>query len=330
MTEGSDYELGTTVDQIAAKEIGKDSPLPSLELATDLLTNTGNCDNGYACVYMTSLSWSSPNTPLPPEGHPRVVFDRLFGAGGTAQDRTANLRRNASILDWVNGEIASLQKDLGASDRQKVGQYLDTVREVERRIQRAESQAKENPLPDLERPLGVPALYADHVKLLFDLQVLALQGDLTRVISFQIARESSTRTYPEIGVPEAHHPISHHGNDPEKLQKLAKINAYHVSLFAYLLEKLKSTPDGDGSLLDHTIYLYGSGMGDPDRHDHMKLPIVVAGGGSKIKGGVHVSYPEPVPLANLHLSLLDKVGVKLEKFADSKGKIDELVQPLAL
>ena len=331
MTEGTDYELATTVDQIAAQHIGKDSQLPSLELATDLLTNTGNCDNGFACVYMTNLSWSSPTTPLPTEGHPRVVFDRLFGGAGSAADRRAELRRNSSILDWVMGDIASLQKELGAGDRRKVGQYLDTVREVERRIQMAEEHAAENPLPDLDRPLGVPASYGDHVKLLFDLQVLALQGDITRVITFQLARESSTRTYPEIGVPDAHHPTSHHGNNPEKLAKLAKINAFHVSLFGYLLEKLKATPDGDGTLLDHSMYLYGSGMGDPDRHDHTRLPILVAGGGAgKIKGGQHVRYAEPTPLANLHLTLLEKAGVKLDSFADSKGRIAELLQPLSL
>jgi hypothetical protein len=331
MTEGTDYELGTTVDQIAAQHIGKDSQLPSLEMATDLLTNTGNCDNGYACVYMTNLSWSSPTTPLPTEGHPRVIFDRLFGDGGSAAERRVELRKNSSILDWVMGDIASLQKELGAGDRLKVGQYLDTLREVERRIQRAEIHAAENPLPDLDRPLGVPAAYSDHVKLLLDLQVLALQGDITRVITLQLARESSSRTYPEIGVPEAHHPISHHGNSPEKLEKLAKINAYHVSLFAYLLEKLKSTPDGDGSLLDHSLYLYGSGMGDPDRHDHAKLPIIVAGGAAgKMKGGRHIKYAEPTPLANLHLTLLERAGVRMDSFADSKGRVDELIHPLSL
>ena len=326
MTEGTDYELGTTVDQIAAQQIGKDSQLPSLELATDLLTNTGNCDNGYACVYMTNMSWSSPTTPLPTEGHPRVVFDRLFGGSGSAADRRAELRKNSSILDWVRGDIASLQKELGVGDRRKVGQYLDTVREVERRIQKAEEHSAENPLPDLDRPLGVPGSYGDHVKLLFDLQALALQGDITRVITFQLARESSTRSYPEIGVPDAHHPTSHHGNSPEKLAKLAKINAYHVSLFAYFLGKLKSTADGDGTLLDHSMYLYGSGMGDPDRHDHSRLPILVAGGGAgKMKGGRHVKYAEATPLANLHLTLLDKAGVKLGSFADSKGRIDEML-----
>jgi hypothetical protein len=215
---------------------------------------------------------------------------------------------------------------LGTGDRRKVGQYLDTVREVERRIQKAEAHAAENPLPDLDRPLGVPPSYGDHVKLLFDLQVLALQGDITRVISFQLARESSTRSYPEIGVADAHHPTSHHGNSPEKLAKLAKINAHHVSLFAYFLDKLKSTPDGDGTLLDHSIYLYGSGMGDPDQHDHSRLPILAAGGGAgKMKGGRHVKFDEPTPLANLHLTLLDKAGVKLSSFADSKGRIDEML-----
>jgi hypothetical protein len=331
LTEGTDYELGTTVDQIAARQIGKDTPLPSLELATDLLTNTGNCDNGLACVYMTNMAWSTPTTPLPAEGNPRVVFERLFGNGGSMADRMAELRRNSSILDGVNDEIARLQNKLGSGDRSKVEQYMDTIREVERRVQQAEQRSEEKPLPELERPLGVPASYGDHVKLLFDLQALAFQGDITRVVTFQMARESSTRTYPEIGVPEAHHPTSHHGGDPEKLAKLAMINAYHVSLFAYFLEKLKSTPDGDGTLLDHTLYLYGSGMGDPDRHDHTKLPIVVAGGGAgKMKGARHVKYDEATPLANLHVTLLDKVGVHLDSFGDSTGRIEELGEPLSL
>jgi hypothetical protein len=331
MTEGTDYELATTVDQIAARQIGKDSQLPSLELATDLITNTGNCDNGFACVYMTNMSWSTPTTPLPTEGNPRVVFERLFGNGGTAADRRTELQRNASILDGVNDDIARLQNKLGPADRSTVEQYLDSIREVERRVELAGQQSLENPLPDLDRPLGVPASYGDHVKLLFDLQVLAFQADVTRVVSFQLARESSTRTYPEIGVPEAHHPTSHHGQNAEKLEKLAKINAYHVSLFADFLAKLQSTPDGDGSLLDHTLYLYGSGMGDPDRHDHTKLPIVVAGGGAgKMKGGRHVKYAEPTPLANLHLTLLDKAGVHLDSFADSNGRIDEMTEPLSL
>ena len=263
-TESSDYYLGTTVDQIAAQQIGRETRLPSLELAMDLLTTVGQCDNGYACVYQNNLSWSSPTTPLPAEAHPRVVFERLFGDGGTSAERLAELRKSASLLDWVTEDIARLQKKLGPGDRSKVSQYLDTVREVERRIQKAEAQTADSHLPDLDRPVGVPAAYADHARLMFDLQVLALQGDVTRVITFQLARETSTRTYPEIGVPEPHHPLTHNGGDPEKLAKVAKINAFHVSLFAYFLEKLKATPDGDGSLLDHSLYLYGSGMGNGD------------------------------------------------------------------
>ncbi|MDQ1473060.1 MAG: hypothetical protein QOJ99_4540 [Bryobacterales bacterium] len=325
MTEGSDYELGTTVDQIAAQQMGKDSRLPSLELGMDLLTTVGNCDNGFACVYQNNLSWSSPTTPLPAEAHPRVVFERLFGDGGSNADRMAELKRNASLLDWVSDDIGRLQRKLGPGDRSKVSNYLDTVREVERRIQKAEAQTADSHLPDLERPVGVPAAYADHAKLMFDLQTLALQGDVTRVITFQLARETSTRTYPEIGVSDPHHPLSHHSNNPEKLEKLAKINAYHVSLFAYFLAKLKATPDGEGTLLDHSLFLYGSGMGNPDVHDHIDLPIVVAGGAAgRVKGARHVRYTEPTPLANLHLTLLDRVGVRLNSFADSNGKVAEI------
>jgi hypothetical protein len=330
-TESTDYQLATTADQIAAKHIGQDTRLPSLELAMDLLTTVGQCDNGYACVYQNNLSWSSPTTPLPAEAHPRVVFERLFGEGGTTAERQAELRKNASLLDWVSEDISRLQRKLGPGDRTKVSEYLDTVREVERRIQKAEAETADSHLPDLDRPIGVPAAYADHARLMFDLQVLALQADVTRVITFQLARETSTRTYPEIGVPDPHHPTTHHKNDPEKLEKVAKINAFHVSLFAYYLEKLKATRDGNGSLLDHSVFLYGSGMGNPDVHDHVNLPILVAGGGAgKLKGGRHIRYAEPTPLANLHLTLLDKVGVHIDSFADSKGKIKELAEPLSL
>ena len=279
-TESSDYYLGTTVDQIAAQQIGQESRLPSLELAMDLMDMVGQCDNGYACVYQNNLSWSSPTTPLPAEAHPRIVFERLFGEGGTADQRRAALGRRASLLDWVRDDIARLQGQLGAADRTRVDEYLDTVREVERRIQRAESETTDNLLPDLDRPVGVPAAYGDHAALMFDLQTLALQGDVTRVITFQLARESSNRTYSAIGVPDPHHPTSHHGNDPAKLAMLAKINQYHVSLFARFLKKLAATADGDGTLLDHSLYLYGSGMGNPNVHDHVDLPIVVAGGGA--------------------------------------------------
>jgi uncharacterized protein DUF1552 len=331
MTEGADYQLGTTVDQIAAQQIGKETPLPSLELAMDLMATVGDCDNGFACVYQNNLSWSSPTTPLPAEAHPRVVFERLFGDGGSAAERRAELKKDASILDWVTEDIARLRGKVGPSDRVKVNQYLDTVREVERRIQKAEVQARDIKMPDLDRPLGVPAAYADHARLMFDLQVLAMQADLTRVITFQLARETSNRSYPEIGVPDSHHPLTHHGGNPEKVERVAKVNGYHVSLFAYYLEKLKATRDGDGSLLDHSLLLYGSGMGNPDVHDHVNLPIVVAGGAAgKLKGARHIKYKEPVPLANLHLTLLDKMSVRLDSFADSTGKIPELLEPLAL
>jgi uncharacterized protein DUF1552 len=325
-TESTDYYLGTTVDQIAAKQIGQQTLLPSLELAMDLLQTVGQCDNGYACVYQNNLSWSSPTTPLPAEAHPRIVFERLFGDGGTAADRRAALRRRGSLLDWVRDDMSRLQRTLGPDDRNRVGQYLETIREVERRIQKAEAGTADDPLPDLDRPVGVPAAYADHARLMFDLQVLALQGDVTRVITFQLARETSTRTYPEIGVPDPHHPLTHHGNDPDKIARMAKINAFHVSLFAYFLEKLKATREGDGSLLDHSVYLYGSGMGNPNVHDHVNLPVLVAGGGAgRVKGARHIKYAEPTPLANLHLTLLEKVGVRLDAFADSKGKVDELL-----
>ena len=325
-TESTDYYLGTTVDQIAAKQIGHQTLLPSLELSMDLLQTVGQCDNGYACVYQNNLSWSSPTTPLPAEAHPRIVFERLFGEGGSAADRRAALQRRASLLDWVRDDITRLQNRLGPEDRTRVGQYLDTVREVERRIQKAEAETTDQGLPDLDRPVGVPTAYADHARLMFDLQVLALQGDVTRVITFQLARETSNRTYTEIGVSDPHHPLTHHGNDPEKIARMAKINAFHVSLFAYFLEKLKATPEGDGSLLDHALYLYGSGMGNPNVHDHVNLPILVAGGGaSGLKGARHIRYAEPTPLANLHLTLLERVGVRLDGFADSKGKVDELL-----
>jgi hypothetical protein len=326
LTESTDYYLGTTVDQIAAKEIGQATQLPSLELGMDLLEIVGQCDDGFACVYQNNLSWSSPTTPLPYEAHPRKVFERLFGEGGSAAERTKTLQKKASMLDRVKSDISRLQRGLGSSDRTKVDQYLDSVREVERRIQIAETGVAENPVPDFERPVGVPAAYADHAKLMFDLQVLALQADITRVITFQLARETSTRSYNEIGISEPHHPLTHHGNDPEKIAKMAKINEYHVSLFAYLLEKLKATPDGDGSLLDHSMYMYGSGMGNPNAHDHTNLPILVAGGGGgKLKGGRHVRYAEPTPLANLHLTLLEKAGVRMDSFADSQGKVEELL-----
>jgi hypothetical protein len=326
-TESTDYFLGTTADQIAAQHIGQQTQLPSLELAMDLLATVGQCDNGYACVYQNNLSWSSPTTPLPAEAHPRLVFESLFGEGGSAADRRAALRAKGSLLDSVTEEMARLQNTLGPADRARVSEYLDAVREVERRIQMAESTAVENPLPDLDRPVGVPAAYADHARLMFDLQILALQGDVTRVTTFQLARETSNRTYPEIGVSDPHHPLTHHGNDPEKIAKVAKINQFHVSLFAEFLQKMAATPEGDGSLLDHSLYLYGSGMGNPNVHDHQNLPILVAGGAAgRMRGGRHLRFDKPTPLASLHLTLLNKVGVPIESFADSHGQIDELFE----
>jgi hypothetical protein len=331
LTESSDYYLGTTVDQIAAKQIGLETQLPSLELAMDHLQVVGQCDNGYACAYQNNLSWSSPTTPLPAEAHPRIVFESLFGDGGNAAERRAALRKRASLLDSFTSDLARLKRELGAGDRDRVAQYLDTVREVERRIQKAEADAVSNPLPDLDRPVGVPAAYADHARLMFDLQLLALQGDVTRVITFQLARETSNRTYPEIGVPDPHHPLSHHGNDPAKIERMSLINRFHVSLFAEFLEKLKATREGNGTLLDHTLYLYGSGIGNPNVHDHTNLPILVAGGAAGgMKGGRHLKFAKPTPLANLHLTLLDKVGVHLDSFADSNGRVDELFEPLSI
>jgi hypothetical protein len=331
LTESTDYYLGTTVDQLAAKQIGKETQLPSLELAMDLLQVVGQCDNGYSCVYQNNLSWSSPTTPLPAEAHPRIVFESLFGEGGSVAERRAALRRKASLLDSFNDDIARLQRKLGAGDRARIEQYLETVREVERRIQKAEAGTADNPLPDLDRPVGVPAAYADHARLMFDLQVLALQGDVTRVITFQLARETSNRTYPEIGVPDPHHPLSHHGNDPAKIERMSRINAFHVSLFAEFLGKLKATREGNGTLLDHSLFLYGSGIGNPNIHDHTNLPIIVAGGAAAgMKGNRHLRFAKPTPLANLHLTLLDKAGVRLEKFADSNGKVDELFEPVGV
>lgn len=330
-TESSDYYLGTTVDQIAAQQLGKETQLPSLEMAMDMLQLVGQCDNGFACVYQNNLSWSSPTTPLPAEAHPRLVFEQLFGEGGSKGDRQAALNRRSSLLDFVKDDMTRLSKTLGPSDRARVDQYLEAVREVERRIQKAEQNVADNPLPDLDRPVGVPASYAEHARLMFDLQILAMQGDITRVMTFQLARETSGRTYPEIGVSDPHHPLTHHGNDPNKIARMAKINAFHVSLFAEFLAKLAATKEGNGTLMDNSLYLYGSGMGNPNLHDHNNLPIIVAGGAAGgMKGGRHIQFDKPTPLANLHLTLLDKVGVKLDKFADSSGKLDELSMPLSI
>jgi hypothetical protein len=328
LTESADYYLATTADQIAARQIGRDTALPSLELSMDLLTLAGQCDNGYACVYQNNLSWSSPTTPLPSEADPRIVFERLFGDGATTAQRRAALDSRASMLDSVMEEYAQLNNQLGGADRARLGEYLESVREVERRIQRARASANDHPR-DLDRPLGVPAYYADHARLMFDLQVLAFQSDVTRVITFQLARETSNRTYPEIGVSEPHHPLTHWGSDARKIEMVARINRFHISLFAEFLAKLQNTREGNGTLLDHSLLLYGSGMGNPNQHDHDNLPVVIAGGAAgRMRGGRHIRYTQPTPLANLHLTLLDKVGVRLDSFADSRGRLDDLFAPV--
>jgi hypothetical protein len=315
------------VDQIAARELGRQTQIASLQLAMDLNPLAGVCNNGYSCVYQNCLSWSSPTTPLPSEAHPRVVFERLFGEGGNADARRAALRNRASLLDSFTEEIVRFKQRVGGPDRARLDQYLDSVREVEREIERGEQAVNDNKTPDLERPVGVPPAFADHAKLMFDLQILAFQADITRVIAFQFTREQSNRTYPEIGVRDPHHPTSHHGNDPVKVAQIAKINTYHVSLFSEFLQRMKATPDGDGSLLDHSVYLYGSGMGNPSLHDHENLPILVAGGAAtRLKGGRHIRYEKGTNLANLHLTLLDRVGIHLESFVDSTGKVEDLFE----
>ena len=326
-TEGSDYYLGTTVDQIAAREMGRDTQLASLELAMDLNPLAGVCNNGYACVYQNCLSWSSPTTPLPAEAHPRVVFERMFGEGGDAATRRLALSKRESLLDSFTGSIAKMKRRVGAPDRLRLDQYLESVRQVEREIERAEQTVAENRTPDLDRPVGVPAEFAAHAKLMFDLQILAFQANITRVITFQLTREQSNRTYPEIGVADPHHPISHHGNDPEKILKLSKINEFHVSLFAGFLQRMRATPDGDGSLLDHAVIMYGSGMGNPSLHDHENLPILVAGGAATgLRGGRHIHYEQGTNLANLHLTLLDRVGIHMDSFMDSTGQVEGLFE----
>jgi Protein of unknown function (DUF1552) len=330
-TQSSNVRAGTSLDQFYAQRYGQDTPIPSMQLCIENVDQAGGCAYGYSCVYTDTISWASPTEPLPMIRDPRAAFDQLFGVGATAGERAANRRADRSILDWIGSEVSRLRKELGAADRARLADYLDDVREIERRIQRIEAyntSGEQRAVP--EAPMGVPDSFSEHVKLMFDLQVLAMQADITRVITFQMAREVSTRTYPQIGVPEAHHPTSHHAGDPEKLEKLAKINGYHVSLFAYYLEKLKSTADGDGSLLDHSVVMLGSGLGNPDVHDHLNLPIVVAGGAGRLKGGRHIKYEQPTALGNVHLTMLNLVGVDLDKFGDSDGTVAELLEPASL
>ncbi len=325
-TQGSQLQAGISMDQKVARAFGQHTQLASLELALESGDDVGTCGGGYTCAYTNTISWRSATTPLPMETNPRVVFERLLGdVGGTdPAARLARIEQNRSLLDAVTHKVAQLRRDLGPRDRSKLSEYLEAVRDIERRIQKAEAQV-DQPLPEIARPLGIPAVFDEHAKLMFDLQVLAYQTDLTRVISFMVSREYSGRTYPEIGVPEAHHPTSHHQNDPDKLAKLTKINTYHTTLLAYFLGKLHATPDGDGSLLDHMTLLYGGGLSDGNRHSSENLPILVVGGAAgRLERGRHVQCPDPTPMSNLHVTLMDKLGVAVDRFGTSTGELDAL------
>ncbi len=323
-TEGADVRGGTTIDQMAAEVLGRDTQLRSLEVAAEDFTAVGGCDIGYACSYVNTLSWRTPTTMLPMQTDPRVVFERLFGEGLGDEARRRQLSQDRSILDAIVGEVDRLQKRLGVADTARVKEYLDSVREVEQRVQKMEASVGEHiELPTM--PVGVPELYDDHVKLMYDLQALAFQADITRVSTFMLAREASTRTYNHIGVPDPHHAISHHGNDPSKVARVEKINAYHVSLFSRFLDRLQATPDGDGTLLDHSLLMYGGGIGNGNLHQHQDLPCLLVGGaGGRLKGNRHIVYPEATPLANALVSILDKVDVHHESIGDSTGRLDHI------
>jgi hypothetical protein len=326
-TEGADVRNGPTADQIAAFELGKDTALRSLEMAMEQTFLIGNCDNGYSCVYTNSISWRTATDPNPMETNPRIVFQRLFGDGGSAADRLAQVREDRSILDWVTGDLTRLQQSLGPSDRHVVSDYVDSVREIERRIQVAERQTGESPLVLPDRPVGAPESYEEHAKLMFDLTALAFQADITRVFTFTLGKEQTNRSYPELGVSDAHHAISHHQHDPVKLEKAHKINSYHLSLTAHFLEKLKATREGDGTLLDHSLILHGGGISDADQHSHIDLPLVLIGGAGGLKGGRILRHPQDTPMNNLLVAMLDRVGARAEKFGDATGRIP--LEPLA-
>lgn len=329
-TQGADVQAGTTVDQVAAEQFGRETALPSLELAIDINYLVGNCENGYSCAYLNTVAWRTPTTPLPTENNPRQVFERLFGEGGSPEQRRAQMRRDRSILDAVSEDMSRLQRRLGPGDRARATEYFDAVREVERRIQKAEWVASDpdnrsGPSPSTllaQPPAGIPEVFGDHVKLMFDLQWLAYQADITRVFTFMYGREVGSRTYPEIGITDAHHPLSHHGDRAEQMTKYAKLNTYQTDLFAYFVEKMKSTPDGDGSLLDHTLLLYGAGLSDGNTHSHVNLPIAVVGGGRTLKTGRHLQVPLHTPMTNLLVGILDKAGVHVDRLGDSTGRVD--------
>ena len=321
----SDIRAGTTVDQIAAQKIGQGTQFPSLELATEDHSGLiGACDGGYSCTYINTISWRTPTTPLPMEINPRAVFERLFGEGGSAEERTARLRQDRSILDAVTQQAGKLKMSLGAEDRATMTQYLDNIREIERRIEIAEKQTgTQGAVP--AAPTGIPDAFEDHVKLMFDLQVLAYQADLTRVSTFMMARELSQRTYPQAGSHDPHHSVSHHQDDPVKIDTLTRIQTYHMQMLGYYLDKLHSTQDGDGSLLDHSMILYGSNMSNSNLHNHFPLPAVLVGGGAgQLKGNRHMKYSDYTPMTNLLMTMLGKLGVPMDKVGDSTGTLADL------
>jgi hypothetical protein len=322
-TDGPDFRVGQSLDQLVASKIGQDTTFPSIEVATEDFSGLqGACDPGYSCAYMNTLCWQSPTSPLPMEINPRVVFERLFGGGATTEERLARMNANRSILDFVANDLKELSAGLGARDRARLGEYLDNVREIERRIQRAEAQAEARPDVPPE-PVGVPESYEEHVALMFDLLALAYQADLTRVFTFMVAREVSQRTYPSIGVTEPHHAVSHHGNRPESIANHTKVNLYHMQMFARFIERLKSTPDGDGSLLDHSLIVYGSGMSDGNGHTGSPLPLITVGGASgRVRGNRHIRTAQNTPMANLLLSVSQKFDAAQDSLGVSTGTVD--------
>jgi Protein of unknown function (DUF1552) len=327
-TSGKDIQVGISVDQVAADAIGATTKVRSLELSCEDSRTVGNCDSGYSCAYSNSFSWRGPSTPNPPETNPRAVFERLFGGDDITLSAEVRLKRMAdrrSILDMAQEQTKRIVAGLGAADKRKIDEYLTAVREVESKIQRAESAGVMEVSPDFERPTGVPFAYADYAKLMLDLAALAFQTDSARVVTIVFGREGSLRTYPEIGVPDGHHPLSHHGNRPESLAKLSLINQFHAGLYAQFLAKLKATQDGDGTLLDHCLLMYGSGLSDSNRHIHENLPIAVFGrGDGSVKSGRFISYEKPTPMTNLYMTMLTTAGVKAESIGDSTGKVEQL------
>jgi Protein of unknown function (DUF1552) len=323
MTEGSDYYVGTSIDQLYAQRFGQDTPLPSIQLCVEMVDASGACDYGYACVYADTISWASPTQPLPMTLDPRMAFENLFGEGGTPEERAARQKVNSSILNWISEDVKRLQRNLGASDRRRMDTYLEDVREIERRIERIEkynSSGEARSLP--AAPLGVPDSYEEHLKLMFDLQALAFMTDTTRVSAFKMSRDVSGRVWPESGVKTPFHPCSHHGENPARIAEFAKLNRYHVSLLPYFFQKLKDTPDGDGNLLDHSMVLYGSPMGDSNVHNHKRVPIILLGhANGALKGNLHVRTKDGTPMANVLLTMLHKLGVNVETFGDSTGEI---------